>query len=223
MASEEHEELQLSDPAITAEDIEQEHFIRQFLGQKSSKAVLRLKHTTKTNIQLFNSLPDWVEPTEPWEKHQVDLEVVGKLIDWAHKQSNTVQAIIWDFLDQPTNDSLSSTLSRLIEAKVLTKEQAVTGLTTESARTMTDLIRDRLPATKEELITHVQRMGNKRRPAMTVRQFIRVDLKREKIRVDPVTGIISMTEEYLAKRARDAKNKSVRAKRQAAKKLKNSK
>jgi len=124
----------------------------------------------KSRFLSLDSLPPSVAergvPLFYQEQPVPNLEAVEELVRWALKQTEMIQEVIWAFLDDP-DGMLETTLEKLgLEEKEATRDE-------RKPISSTQLVRDSLPATYDELLILVQANTFNKRPAATVRQILR--------------------------------------------------
>lgn len=166
-------------PHLSHDDILQEMEILKLQGiTNPSKRIVYLKLTSGKGAFSMAELPDTA--ASPWVIHSVTPpEVVEELIEWTFEQTQSVQDLIWDFLDNPeeTYDDTVKTLQDLGFIKRIQQPKS-------SGSSISHIILNALPATKEELIELVQAVSPEtERPAATVRQNIRRLTKTGKIKI----------------------------------------
>lgn len=147
-------------------DVSQETILRKLEGVERPSPFLiqrNLQAQAYQNYQglarhLSGSRPDWLEAQE-------------QLVEWAMDKSFAIQSCIGDFLEDP-DEKLETTLHQLEELGVHLHRPTVRVVHKKQRTSYTEIMRRRLPATKEELIEELSQFPIKR-PAASVRQFLR--------------------------------------------------
>lgn len=124
------------------------------------------------------------EEGEPWEtldyqpERPVWIEAQERIVDWALDQTQYVQSVINQFLEDPI-ENYELTIQALIEAKIIKPEleegESIVPCSSQPSVTYVSILKKRLkarPASKEDLIQEMSHYPINR-PATTVRQFLR--------------------------------------------------
>jgi len=153
---------------ITEEDILQEHRIRQFLEQPSSKRILRLKFARYQDL-CFSNVPVGALPlfaSESWEKK---MELI---IDWAETQNAEIQGLVLKFIADPSDENADYIIS-LLPSQIRRKREPV------NRRSLKDLLLFEIGRKEflyqEDLYSLARKfLVNSKRPEAAVRQALRV-------------------------------------------------
>lgn len=126
----------------------------------------------------FEMTPAFQEPSK-----NSKVSAIYELLDWAQEMSEEVQEVVYSFLEDPDN-TLEITILRLSELGFIAprtkREKRKRGSAQKTS--ISDILRKSLPMTKDEMITLVQEVSPQtRRPAATVRQFIRKETLANKL------------------------------------------
>lgn len=180
-----HEQDVILSP-IDQDEVEQEARIWEWEnpGRKASRWLIHKRLTSQRDL-LFG--PGYAPETSGFAWKSTPLppqEVLARLIDWGLQQSGPIQEIVWEFLDDP-EERLTQTLEALAKQGVILHS-------TSGARelSLSDIMLEALPATRAELVTLATSITSSRRPAATVRQWIRRHSREGAIREDSTTGQI---------------------------------
>lgn len=163
------ERSMLSFPLELKDDVDQEMAILELLGVKGNRSLVRKRLRIQLGrVLTYDDAPLESRPVQWADYNRIDPEATARLVAWALDQIESVQQIIWDFLHDPS-EKLEDTLLRLQElgyAEVQDNRPQV--------MTLKEMMMKALPATLDDLIELVQIASPEtRRPAATVRQFIR--------------------------------------------------
>lgn len=133
--------------------------------KKPSQSVIRLELTRKAtkDPSLSEAVLAVIASPDEYPFHD-------RLLDWAATQTEAVEQIIMDFLDDP-EARLQETLQALTSEGILLYELRI-GPAAVKRVTYTSILKKNLPATKDELIEALSYCPINR-PASTVRQFLR--------------------------------------------------
>lgn len=156
---------------ITEEDILQEHRIRQYLEQPSSKRILRLKFGRYQDL-CFTNVPVGAIPLfahESWE------EKINLIIDWAEKQEKEIRCLVLTFIEDPSDENADNIIS-LLPSHIRKKREPI------SRKSLKDLllfeIRRKKELQQEDLYDLARKfLVNSKRPEAAVRQALRVLVK----------------------------------------------
>ena len=161
----------LTDSWFTEDDVKQEQALRQLEGKgNASLSIIRRQFSSKSRELGFSDLATEGLAESPWQQETFSPQAIADLTLWAFSQSETIQDIILAFLSDPSEARLGDTLIMLEDRGLLTEPA------TEPIKklTLTEILYNALPATKDDLISLVQATSpGTRRPAATVRQFLR--------------------------------------------------
>lgn len=174
---------------VTKEDVIQEAELRSIVtGKKASKFIIKAMLSREAFYQpniydlVHNADQEEVDPLESLSAIVLQPEVgwgeaQEELIEWALDQSTDVQECICQFLEDPESN-IDSTIQKLAELEVISSIPAIQTkpLNKMQPASYADILRDRLPATIDELIRELSYYPIKR-PAATVRQFLRRNAK----------------------------------------------
>lgn len=178
----EEDPIILLTPVTDEEDISQEAAILQWQGKVPNRKILR-QRAARFEALLFDFSTD-VPGAEPfqWSDSPVaDQETLQALTSFALSQSGTLQSIIFNFLEDPTEANLESALKLLQTAGVIRTDkekpapkpislaEALLRYITEKDRTMS------------ELYDFSRSFITSRRPEAAVRQTVRRLLKKNLI------------------------------------------
>lgn len=100
-----------------------------------------------------------------------NLEAVEQLVKWAFEQTESVQEAIWEFLEDP-EALLEKTIEKLGLQK-LDEEHGRQRKREKGEKSLTQLVRDSLPASYDDLLLLIQANCINERPAATIRQILR--------------------------------------------------
>lgn len=180
MNPEPEELFQLSPPSIPDEDLDQEKELLHLEGKEMiSRQVLKKKWMSRNPEPSFHTLSESTSFENPFVP-SVSYEAISKLLDWSMTQPEKIRELIWEFLDDPEKH-LETTLQLLKEMGVVKRKRP---RITHHAN-IKELILRNLPSTKDQLIDLVsQASPNTKRPAATVRQFIRRHQSRGQLHID---------------------------------------
>ncbi len=166
-------------PYLSREDIDQEMELLKLTGvARPSRFIVTQRLVSRKSTLPLADMPDTA--TSPWAcHHTTPPETVEELIDWTLTKASDVQDLIWDFLEDPELefDRTFKTLETLGYITSIKHPKP-------AGTSISQIILNALPATKEELIELVQAISPETdRPAATVRQNLRRLTKSNKIRV----------------------------------------
>lgn len=171
---------------LSEEDIEQEFLLRKFLEKPVSKSILRRKASREREL-LFPS-EYWEEgvPIFPLQPQAiVHEETYHRLVLWASSESDTVFALIVDFLQSPSEENLHKTIGLLelegVPLYPLGDDEQVKEI--PFSKLLLSVLDT--PRTKEELYEFGRRQLVTKRPEATVRQLLRRFLRSGFIIEDP--------------------------------------
>lgn len=181
----------LYQPLVSQDDVTQEAAVVLYEKKvQASQSIIRMKlqrqATEQLNIGDLIAGSDDFDENDPFESLSLALfqftdaqdNVHQTLIAWALDQSEAVQILVNDFLDDPTDENLTICLEGLVEAGVelksfgSTSKKKKASQTSQSGVSYSSILMKRLPATKDDLIRELS-VYPIRRPAATVRQFLR--------------------------------------------------
>lgn len=159
---------------VTPEDINQEMEILRLRGVPNpSSSIVRMKMERKSSIEPnYQDLFDLDDPEgevdipEPLR----DPSPQEELILWAMGKSVEIQGVIDAFLEDP-DTRLESTIEFLAELSLVVSLPQ--NRPSSKRITYTDIMTRALPASKDDLIRCIGRVGTMERPAATVRSFLR--------------------------------------------------
>lgn len=169
--------LQLA--AVTKEDIDQEAALLRLQGITPNKRIIRSRLLGQSRHLLYNTAPEDATPLAYLvQTPTASDEAIERLIDWTLQQVAPVQEMLWRFITNPETE-LEATLVFLQEHQL-----ASTTRTPSTAVSISQILRDALPATKEELYTLVRALSPEtERPEATVRQWLRRNLAKGALHV----------------------------------------
>lgn len=151
---------------IESADVSQETILRKLEGVERPSPSLIQRNLVVRAYQNYEGLGRHLPSSRPeW------LEAQEHLVEWAMDKSFAIQSCIGDFLEDP-DAKLESTLQQLEELGVPLHRPQHVKIRTSKRTSYTEIMRRRLPATKEELIDELSQFPIKR-PAASVRQFLR--------------------------------------------------
>jgi hypothetical protein len=171
MNQEDHAYEVLLRPTALEEDIKQEAELLKLRGKTPSLRILRKKFNRFE--ALLAGMDEDLKGAEPppWDLAPMPpQEVIDQLIDWAMNQSEVISMIIFDFLEEPSDESLTTTISILKENGVdlFTKKVVRKSLTTIIIEAINQEPRDIY-----DLYELARKELQSERPEAAVRQILR--------------------------------------------------
>lgn len=166
----------LTDGYFTNDDVDQLARIHEWeTGKKPSRKIIRQKLIIQNREMTFGVMDEGLE-MQPFGGTIINLEAIDELIEWSYEQSEEVQLLIFSFLDGET--TYLHTYKQLLQLKLLNIKTQVK----QKKMTVAQIITRALPETKDGLIQLVQQVSpNTKRPAATVRQWLRRNTRTNKV------------------------------------------
>jgi len=159
----EDDEVYVLPPILNREDLKQEKELSKLTGKKPpSWRRSQLKELAYGHKPPEDSVPIGTPP-------EIDLGSIAELTEWLLVQSEKVKAAVLDYLDSPKDNQLWRVMSILELRFIHVPERAVT---------LTSVILDSLPSTKEDLYKIALQEFVSKRPEAAVRTILRNLVKR---------------------------------------------
>lgn len=161
MSEEDHvDKIYTLPPPLTKEDLKQEKELSRLTGKKPPSwrrnLVKELAYGYKPPA---NSVPIGTPPA-------IDLESIVELTEWLLIQSEKVKEAVLDYLDSPKDNQLWRIMS-ILELRFIAPPKK------SPSTTLTSVILDSLPSTKEELFKVALQEFVSKRPEAAVRTILR--------------------------------------------------
>lgn len=155
-------------PRVQSEDIEQEAALLILQGKTPSRTLI-YKRLSRGDA-IFDEIPQG--STLLFSDNPVpDENVTRQLVEWALEQEERTQQLIFDFLDDPSDEALPGLLSQLDKQGVQLYSREI-----KREKSLTQVILDEItkaPRTIEELYELGRQVHVSRRPEAAVRQVLR--------------------------------------------------
>ena len=157
---------------VERQDIDQEVALLKLQGVEHPNRSLIYKRLARQEFASFDEMPESMSFSPVFDSGpETDPFVIERLVNWAMEQEDDIATIVFEFLDEPSEDSLQDAMTRLTDAGISLEEVQPT-----KEKTLTEFLLDRLfhnDFTVDELYSLARTEYISRRPEAAVRQFIR--------------------------------------------------
>lgn len=160
---------------VDREDIDQEAAIFEWeTGKRANRALIAKHLANQDPAATFSGDPTTVAWALPTGLNLPNPRVIQKLVDWSLEQSDRIRSVMLDFLDEPSEESLVSTLAILMDEGII---QSAIPPKAEKASFADAIVRllttDRRIYSSQELYAWARGIHSAKRPEATVRQALR--------------------------------------------------
>lgn len=163
---------------VSKDDIEQEAALLRLMGKTPNKALIYKRLSRQEAI--FDEVP--VGASLLWDDDpHTDPAVTEALVDWALQQTDAVAGLIFEFLEEPTDEAMAEVLKNL-KAQGVEIFQPDTHKEKSLTQVILDLLKTR-PHTIQELYDVSRSIQPSNRPEAAVRQILRRLTKHSQISI----------------------------------------
>lgn len=161
---------------VDQDDIDQEAAIFEWTtGRRANRRLIANKLQNDEPAAVFSGDPTSVAVPVPTGVNIPNPRVIEQIVTWSLEQSDLIRKAIFEFLEEPTDDNLSNTLTFLIDQGII--EAVATGEKPKKVGFIDALVRlmktERRPYTSGELYAWARTIHSAKRPEATVRQALR--------------------------------------------------
>jgi hypothetical protein len=177
--------LVLTPTQVEQDDVKAEAVLRELeTGKKQSLRIIFNELASSDRTLYFGTYHKTLDQAQlPWaDDNRCSINVINRLVDWTLRQEPRTRVVVFSFLEAEDKESMLPSVFKELGLVGNTAVDVSPKGKGNKKMSMSSMMMKSLPATKEELIVMIQRVSPEtKRPAATVRQWIREKTRSNKI------------------------------------------